>query len=123
MKDDNSSLFFPGDPFDHPAWKDIDKRVRKAKETKDTNFIGCPVAWLKQVFPRIKNKNQLIVMLVIYRLTILRRSKTVSLANGELEEFGISRYAKYRALSDLKRTKLLKTVCENGKAVMVTRLK
>src|SRR5271165_4777526 len=100
MKDDDS-LFFPGDPFDHPAWKDTDKRVRKVKKAKDKNFIGCPFKWLERVLPRIKSKSQLIVMLVIYRLTVLRRSKTVSLANGELKKLGIDRQAKSRALASL----------------------
>lgn len=119
----NDDLFYEGDPFNHPLWKAAEKNARKSKEAKDKDFIGCRITWLKKVLPYIKNKNQLIVMLAIYRLTILRRSKTVSLTNGELEEFGVSRYAKYRALADLKRAKLIRTISENGKAVMVTRLK
>ena len=98
--DKNDSLFYEGDPFDHPLWKAAEKNARKIqREPEDKDFIGCRITWLKKVLPYIKNKNQLIVMLAIYRLTILRRSKTVSLANGELEELGVSRYAKYRALA------------------------
>jgi hypothetical protein len=123
MKAKNDDLFDEGDPFDDPRWKDAEMNARKIKKTWSAEHIGCPLEWLKRVVPRIKNKNQLIVMLVLYRRTILDRSKTVSLPNGELDELGVSRYAKYRALGSLKRVRLIKTVCENGKAVMATLLK
>jgi hypothetical protein len=124
VKDDEfDSIWEKGDPFDHPAWKAGEERARKTKEVKGKNYFNIPLEWLKQVLPHIKHKNQLVVMLVIYRLTIMRRSKTVSLTNGELEELGISRFAKSRALASLKLVKLIKIAHENGKAVTVTRLK
>ena len=122
MKDDNNP-FFPGDPFDHPGWKDTDKRVRKTKKTQSAKHIGCPLAWLERVLPHTKSKSQLVVMLVIYRLTVLQRRKTVSLANGELEKLGVSRYAKARALAGLKQTGLIKAAQKDGNAVTVTLLK
>ncbi len=125
MKDEDN-LFYSGDPFDHPGWKGIDKRMRKAKKTQGAKHIGCPFKWLERVLPRIKSKSQYTVMLVIYRLTVLQRSKTVSLANGDLEKLGVDRKAKSRALAGLKRVGLVavKTVQpKNKKAKVVTLLK
>jgi len=38
-----------------------------------------------------RSVDQLLVMLVLYRQCLIRRSKTVSLSNTELRELGISR--------------------------------
>jgi hypothetical protein len=122
MKDEDN-LFYSGDPFDHPGWKGTVKRARKGKKTQSAKHIGCPLKWLERVLPRIKSKSQLIVMLVIYRLTVLQRSKTVSLANGELGKLGVDRDAKSRALKGLRQTGLVKTRQDGRGAVIVTLLK
>ena len=54
------------------------------------------------MFPIVRGKNELAVALYVYRLRIIRRSRTVVISNtGLLTELGIDRYAKYRALSRL----------------------
>ena len=58
--------------------------------------------WFKLVFPIVRGKNELAVALYIYRLRIIRRSRTVVISNtGLLTELAIDRYTKYRALRRL----------------------
>ena len=58
--------------------------------------------WLARVLPVIRTPTQLVVALLLYRESLMRRSNTVALSNGELRKLGISRYAKYRALAWLR---------------------
>lgn len=64
--------------------------------------IGCPLAWLRDVFPVVHGKNELAVALYLYRLRTVRRSRTIKVSNARLlDELGINRFAKYRALRRL----------------------
>jgi hypothetical protein len=107
------------DPFDDPLWEEVEKGTR----SRQAGFVGCPMSWLKLVLPHTKTAKQLAVASFLYRLRILRRSKTVSLPNGVLESLGISRYAKYRALAELERAVVIAIRHENGRAIRVTLLK
>ena len=118
MKNDN--LFDEGDPFDDPRWKKAEKK--SAKKAEREKFISFPVAWLKRVLPYSRSGTQLAVMLILQRRRFLCRSRTFSLPNGELEELGISRQAKYRALAGLELVKLIRTNQKPGRAVVVTLL-
>jgi CRP-like cAMP-binding protein len=64
--------------------------------------IGCPMDWLKWVYPVVRSKAELLVALYIYRLRSIQRSRTVKVSNTRLAaELGINRFAKYRALKRL----------------------
>ena len=121
----NDDLFDEGDPFDDPRWKEAENRTEKKAATKIEHgkFISFPMAWLKLVLPYTKSGNQLAVALILQRHRFLRRSRTFSLPNKELEELGINRYAKRRALAGLKSAKLIRTNRKPGRAVTVTLLK
>jgi hypothetical protein len=56
---DDDGLFIGGDPFDDPLWQGATKPVRRAKRVQDGSLIGCRAAWLEQVLPHIKSKEQL----------------------------------------------------------------
>jgi CRP-like cAMP-binding protein len=64
--------------------------------------IGCPLAWFRLVFSVVHGKNELAVALYLYRLRMVRRSRTVAVSNVRLlAELGVDRFAKYRALGRL----------------------
>lgn len=54
-------------------------------------------------------------MILLYRKRVLTRSRVVSLSNIELRRFGISRFAKYRALTQLERARLLTIQPQEGR--------
>jgi hypothetical protein len=82
--------------------------------------IGCPLWWFKLVFPIVRGKNELAVALYVYRLRIIRRSRTVVISNaGLLTELGIDRYAKYRALSRLASAGIVQIRRHNKRALKV----
>jgi hypothetical protein len=117
-KDDD--LFDEGDPFDDPRWKEAEKKL--ATKTEHGKFISFPALWLKRVLPYTKSATQLAVMLLLQRHRFLCSSRTFSLPNKALEELGISRQAKYRALAGLELAKLIRTNQKPGRAVVVTLL-
>jgi CRP-like cAMP-binding protein len=73
------------------------------------------------VFPIVRGKNELAVALHIYRLRMVRRSRTVTISNGGLlAELGIDRFAKYRALRRLADAGVIKVKRHNRRAIEVT---
>jgi hypothetical protein len=100
-------------------------KVKKPSARRQPNrFIGCPVSWLKRVLPALHNEKQLATALYIYRLTVVRRSKTVTVSNAELQrEFGIDRFTKYRTLSRLERAGLIRIGNRTGRATKVALIK
>jgi hypothetical protein len=76
--------------------------------------------WFKLVFPIVRGKNELAVALYIYRLRIIRRSRTVVISNtGLLTELAIDRYAKYRALRRLADARIVQVRRHNKRALKV----
>jgi hypothetical protein len=93
-------------------------------ERDDTRHIGCLIKWLKLVLPVIRSKNELVVALYLYRLQVVRRSKTISVSNEWLRDvFGIARFVKYRALERLMKAGLVKVERRNKAALKVTFLR
>jgi hypothetical protein len=118
MTDDSLWIGEPDDLARTPKMKTPPTRRRT------NSFIGCPMSWLKRALSAMHNAKHLAVALYIYRLTVVRRSKTVTISNTELQrEFGIDRYVKYRALSRLERAGLIRICNRTGRAVKVTLLK
>jgi hypothetical protein len=83
-------------------------------------YVTVPLVWLARVRREARSVDQLLVMLVLYRQCLLRRSKTVSLPNTELRELRISRQTKYRALAELEEVGALIKEPWNGRSVQVT---
>jgi CRP-like cAMP-binding protein len=68
--------------------------------------------------------NALAVALYVYRLTIVRRSKTVSVSNQSLmEDLGVSRFGKYKLFVRLEEAGLWTVKRQNKRALEVTLLK
>jgi hypothetical protein len=83
-------------------------------------YVTVPLAWLARVRREARSVDQMLVMQVLYRQCLLRRSKTVSLPNTELRSLGISRYTKYRALAEFEDAGALTREPWNGQAARVT---
>jgi hypothetical protein len=83
-------------------------------------YVVVPLHWLARMRPKIRSVEQFVVLLLLYRQCLLRRSKTVVLPNSELVALGISRYGKYRALSRLVDAGAVTFETRNGRASRVT---
>jgi hypothetical protein len=112
-------LFVEGDPFNDPAWQQAEF-MAGAPPAPAKGYITCPLAWLARVRPGVSSVDQLLILMLIYRRCLLARSRTVDLPNGELKQFGISRYAKYRALTQLREVGLVTSEGRNGRSLRVT---
>jgi hypothetical protein len=112
-------LFVEGDPFDDPAWQQVQPMV-DAPPAPAKGYIACPLAWLARVRPAVASAVQLLILMLIYRRCLMARSRTVDLPNGELAQLGISRYAKYRALAQLREAGLVILEGRNGRSIRVT---
>jgi hypothetical protein len=83
-------------------------------------MIGCPRAFLADVCRLTKGRAAVVVALCIYRRTIVRNSKTVTLPAGELKELGVSRQRKLEALGSLRDGGLIKLEKTTGCSTKVT---
>jgi hypothetical protein len=117
----SNELFGADDPFRHPTWQRADLMVGAPSRPAE-GYLICGLAWLARVLPLLRNVNQLVVLLVLYRKCLGARSRTVSLSNQELRLFGIGRYAKYRALTALQEAGVVSTGARNGRSTGVTLL-
>jgi hypothetical protein len=114
-------LFYEGDPFDDSAWKVTKKTAKKAKH-QASDFVGCPMAWLKQVMPHVHGESQIVVALLLYRRWVLAgRRRTFDFPNGDLKKLGIGRYTKCKVLTKLERASLVAVEYRPGHAARVTR--
>jgi hypothetical protein len=94
---------------------------RPAPKRRDGRHIGCPLTWFKAVLPVVRGKNELVVALAIYRLHVVRKSRTIAVSNVSLlAELGISRHTKYRALRRLAAAKIITVAACNGRAIEIT---
>ena len=110
------NLFEEGDPFDDPLWKTAKTEPRTA------DFVGCPMAWLKQVLPHIQGASQLVVAQLVYRRWVLcGRRRTFEFPNADLNRLGISRPVKHKALAILEQAGLISVERHPGCAPGVTR--
>jgi hypothetical protein len=71
-------------------------------------YITVPLAWFARVSSVVLTSTHLIVALLLYNKCLGQRGRTtVTLSNVELKPFGISRYAKYRALAFLREAAII----------------
>jgi hypothetical protein len=83
-------------------------------------YLVVPRAWLAQVRPVLRTTDRLLVAMELYRLCLMRRSRTVKLPNKELKALGIGRQTKQRALLDLETVGALTIETGNGQTAKVT---
>ncbi len=77
-----------------------------------------PCAWLQRA-ARLPGK-PLHVGIALYQRAGMEKSDTVKLSNGVLEDWGIDRYAKRRALKDLEIAGLVSVKRRHGRSPVVT---
>jgi hypothetical protein len=124
MSDD---IFTEVTPADDPLfWPQTVARALNIEEGLPRlapSWVGCSLAWLQWAASRTGTVKQLVIALLVLRQCRLHRSRTVSLPNTELRRFGITRYAKYRALKQLEQARLIRIdEAPFGKAMAVTLL-
>ena len=112
------------DPFDDPLWKAAEKAARSKRRYRSKAFIGCPLQWLRKVLPLTRSPGQLAVALYLYRLRVVRRSRTVRLSNAVLEkDLHLSQFTKYRILAHLEEAGAIKLGRRDGRSLEVTLLR
>jgi hypothetical protein len=118
MKEDSLWIETAGDPLDDVRTTASRPKAAKVSASRD-GHIGCPLSWFRLVFPVVRGKNELAVALWLYRLRSVRHSRTITVSNGPLAEFGIDRFAKYRALRRLAEAGLIRIKSNNRKTLNV----
>ena len=104
---DLDSLWLEGDPLDDPLWQAAGLVAGLPRPAK--GYVTVPLAWLARVSPVVLTPAHLIVAQLLYSKCLRQQgtTTTVALSNVELKPFGISRYAKYRALAFLRRSGII----------------
>jgi hypothetical protein len=108
----DDDLFLDVDPADDPLFRP--QTVAGARDMAEglprlaPGWVGCSLVWLQWALARADTAKQLALALLVLRQCRLQRRRTVSLPNGELRRFGITRYAKYRALKQLERAGVIR---------------
>jgi hypothetical protein len=121
MVTDWNNLFEEGDPFDDPRWREAELMANAPTRLAE-GYVAVPLAWLARVRPLVHSADQFLVLLLLYRRCLMGRSRTVTLPNGELAAFGISRQTKYRLLAWLQREGAATIEARNGRTARVTLL-
>jgi hypothetical protein len=101
----------------------IPSRPKKVPRHKMGDRFLCgpiPLAWIVKATP-LPGKSWHVATAIWY-LAGLTKSPTVKLTQGVLNQFGIDRFAKYRALAALESAKLIQVSSSNGKNPLVTLL-
>ena len=83
-------------------------------------LIGAPFEFVADVCRLTEGRATLVVALYIYRRVQICDDRTVTLPSGELDELGIVRQNKQRALIKLQRARLIKVENQSGRTARVT---
>jgi len=115
----------PFDPSDYDLRRSIKwetPEVAPKRPNPGDRFFGCPIRWLRLVYPVAKSKGELVVAIYLWRLRMVTKSRTVTMSNDWLNEIGVTRKVKYRALIRLEEAKLIKIERRGRAAARVTLL-
>jgi hypothetical protein len=92
-----------------------------SRAQRRSRHIGAPIAFVADVCRKAKGQAALVVVLAIYRRTIVCKSQTVTLPSVELAELGINRSLKRKALIELQRAGLIEVKQKRwGRTAQVT---
>jgi hypothetical protein len=116
---DFNSLF--ADVESHPLWQKA-AVFAHAPPPPSKDYGVYPLAWLARVLPVVLTPTHLAIALLLYGKCLRCRSQTVALSTGELKPLGISRYAKYRALTWLRDAGVVAIESRTGRSMRVTLL-
>jgi hypothetical protein len=94
------------------------------RRKRGRRYIGFPLAFLVDVCRLVPGRSAvpIAIAVLIYRRTIVCRSRTVTLPGTELAELGIDRPQKSRALALLARVGLIRIEQKPGRTAAVTLL-
>src|SRR5262249_58759879 len=81
---------------------DVAATKRAGQRKRNREHIGCPLGFLADVCRLTEGRTTLVVALSIYRRTIIKKSKTVTLPTSELVDLGIDRHRKREGLAKLE---------------------
>jgi hypothetical protein len=115
----SKDLFEADDPLEHPLWRKAEM-LAAAPPRPGPGYITVNLVWLARVWPVARSVDQLVVLMLLYRQCVMKKSNTVSLPNGEVAALGISRYTKYRLLARLQSAGAATVTTTNGRAALVT---
>jgi hypothetical protein len=106
-----------------PLWPEVipEKKVElpTTRRIRSGRFIPpMPMEWFRRAC-RLPGKAGLMAVVVWY-LSKVRKSDTVTLSQATLDEFSISRQAKYRALERMESAGLVRVECRHRKNPVVT---
>jgi hypothetical protein len=97
------------------------KAAGRAKRGR--RLVAFPWAYLRDVYRSVDGRAAVVVAMVIYRRIHVCKNRTVTLPGSELEELGMSRKLKQRALARLETAGLIRVEkSAPGRAVKVTLL-
>lgn len=116
---DDDDIFGEADDMTGPLWRAVEL-MAEAPPPPAKGYVTAPLAWLRRVRLAVRSVDQFIVLLLLYRRCLMRRSRTVTLPNGELAALGISRQTKYRLLGWLQSEGVATVEAGNGRATRVT---
>jgi hypothetical protein len=103
----------------------LEKKAKaKAKRASRPNvgFVKVPLVWAERLAQARYIGTYRVALWVLY-LHWKRKAPTFPLANGELGGWGVSRWVKHRALSDLERLGLIRVEWRSRKSPIVTIVK
>jgi DNA-binding transcriptional ArsR family regulator len=111
----------------HLVWQNnIGQSVQLNGSAEPSKLLGRhlrgPIPWDWVVQASMLPGKALVVGLCLWRISGATKSKTVVLANSELEPFGVGRSAKTRALAALKDAGLIRTERCPGRWSQITLL-
>jgi len=116
---DKEEMFEDGDPLNDPAWQGGGKSKRRGQQKEP--HIGCPIAWLRWVWPLMRSPEQLVLALLLYRRCVLCNSATIDVPGRDVEKLGLSRHTKRHRLYRFEQLGIL---CvqerQTGRAMRVT---
>ena len=93
----------------------------RSQERAANALFGCPLWWAKKVTPLVHGKGELLAAIYLWRLRAISHSKTVVMGNSKLlNELGVDRFAKSRALRRLEQAKLIRVRSKPGQAPRIT---
>jgi hypothetical protein len=94
------------------------KPSRRRRREPDL-FVKVPLRLMMAAGMAIRDRNALLVLILLLHLSFRARSQSFPCPNGFLQRFGISRWAKRRALAKLEAAGFIATRRDGQKALNV----
>ena len=115
---DMDNLFLPGNPDDHPLWKEAERQARDAAcgiRYFADGWMTCPLWWVVAVRQTVNGLDQAIAALALYAL--IRADRFVPVPTRYFKPLGISRRTKFRMLALLEEAGLIEVERANGQTL------